>query len=172
MIVKIYILTLALSPLFAPCNLYAMEAPPVSKPPVNQISSTNDLSRELMEAVIRATSNPDTQLASIQQLLSSGADINARDGSGITPLLMAASLGSHTVVSFLLAHSPDVPAITLYGETALHLAARYGHMKVIEVLVVNGINLNAKTFRGLTARDYAELRGHYHIVHYLVQKMF
>ena len=55
-------------------------------------------------------------------LLDNGADVNARDNGGNTPLIMASMCGRIEVVSMLLKNGADVNATTNSGYSALKLA--------------------------------------------------
>jgi ankyrin repeat protein len=77
---------------------------------------------ELFVAVI----NGDTVGA--QQLLAAGADANARDAEGTTPLMLAAYSGNAAIVSALLAAGADVNARNEHGDrksTRLNSSHRY-----------------------------------------------
>jgi ankyrin repeat protein len=62
----------------------------------------------------------------VQVLLAKGADVNARDNTGGTPLILAAFEGRTNAVQILLAHGADVNAKDNKGETALMAAKRGG----------------------------------------------
>ena len=84
-------------------------------------------------------------------LLSLGANVNATaEGSGSTPLIMAASntKGAKELVPLLIKHGADVNARGSNGKTALSEAAsRYGYSKdypnVIKLLISKGADVNA-----------------------------
>ena len=61
--------------------------------------------------------------------------IEWRDDRGRTLLWVAASLGRHDAVAYLLAHGADLDASDNSGYTAIHLAARGGHTETVALLV-------------------------------------
>lgn len=70
-------------------------------------------------------------------------DINARDHSGWTPLMIAASAGALRVVQWLLAHDADVHAGNTKGITALHYASSKNHVDIVRTLLEAGADVNA-----------------------------
>jgi ankyrin repeat protein len=70
----------------------------------------------------------------VKVLLSSGAPVNASDGSQLTPLHRAASYGQHQVVKLLLASKADRSAKSWDGKTALDFAKESGDAKTIKLL--------------------------------------
>ncbi len=75
-------------------------------------------------------------------LLDAGADINARDLSGETPLIQAAGLGCREMVALLLGGGAEVNARDEGQETALFKAARHGYAEVCGALLGAGAELN------------------------------
>ena len=61
-------------------------------------------------------------------LLANGADVNARDRNGNTPLHKAQGIDSQefyrSIVSLLLTHNADITLKNADGDTPLHVAAR------------------------------------------------
>jgi outer membrane protein OmpA-like peptidoglycan-associated protein/ankyrin repeat protein len=93
----------------------------------------------------------DGDLAKVSALLAKGADVNAKDGHGNTPLMLTAAMsGSKQVAEALLAKGADVKAVNEVKQTALYLAARRGFVEIIEMLTAKGADLNAKDTDGKT----------------------
>ena len=70
----------------------------------------------------------------MQQLLAQGADTEAKDEFGHTPLLNAALGGHEAVVQQLLAQGADIDAKDESGWTPLSYAAEGGHEAVVRLL--------------------------------------
>jgi cytohesin len=110
----------------------------------------------------------DGDLAGVQELLDAGADVNAKDNDGWTPLHIAASKNHREIVELLIAKGADVNAagesssvfIWQGGFTPLHYAAVNGHKEIVELLISKGADVNAKADNGLTPRDWAIKRTH------------
>ena len=85
-------------------------------------------------------------LAAVERLLAAGAQVDATDGGGATPLYLAAGEGHAAVVARLLAGSGDPrhPASGPFGSTGtpIHAAVRYGHLDVVRVLLEAGVDPN------------------------------
>ena len=51
-----------------------------------------------------------------------GADVNARDNDGYTPLHHAAARGDNEMIQYLVAHGADVTAVARSGQTTADMA--------------------------------------------------
>jgi ankyrin repeat protein len=98
-------------------------------------------------------------IESMEKLLKQGADVNAADTQGMTPLLFAAANDHVKAVKFLLDKGADVKAQDSRGYTALMLVAGSGNVELAQLLVKSGSNLHARNDLGLTAAELAELQG-------------
>jgi ankyrin repeat protein len=89
--------------------------------------------------------------------VAAGADINARNESGRTPLRSAALKNENPeVIAALIAAGADVNETDKYGETPLHWAAKYNeNPAVIEALIAEGADISAKDSDGELPFDLA-----------------
>ena len=69
-------------------------------------------------------------------LVSHGANVNALDKAGMTPLLYAASIdyGDSAMIDLLLKAGASKHAKTAEGQTALDLARKYDHVSLVKSL--------------------------------------
>lgn len=75
------------------------------------------------------------KLRKIKCYILQGADIDAADTDGNTPLVYAAKKGHIEIVRYLVNHSADVET---YGGKALIYAASSGHTEIVEYLKEKG----------------------------------
>ena len=100
---------------------------------------------EADRALIDATEAGDIE--SIKQHLAAGADVNATDEVGWTPLHHAIIFNEKNqmkIVELLIDKGADVNATDEVGRTPLHYASANGHKEVAELLISKGADLNAK----------------------------
>lgn len=79
-------------------------------------------------------------------LLTTKADVNAKDNAGSTPMHQAAAAeGEHSdIVELLLVHKADVNAADKQGLTPLHYALLADNPDMAMVLLSHGANANVK----------------------------
>ena len=82
---------------------------------------------------MRAVAEGDAQ--SLKVLLAQGTDVNCRNQSGQTPLMMAALLGHSAIVPLLLDAGADVRLRDNHGLSALEWSQRRGFADVTELLI-------------------------------------
>lgn len=100
------------------------------------------VSRPILYHVVRGHSGsglkgrPELALKIADLLISRGADVNAADDMGITPLMEAAARGDLEMALFLIKKGADINARTRYkGTTALSFARQKGHRHLLRALV-------------------------------------
>ena len=103
-------------------------------------------------------------LAKSEQLVRSGANVNAANDLGATPLWAASLNGSLPMVRMLLEAGANPDAALLSGETPLMAASRAGKAAVVEQLLKRGANPNARGTRGQTALMWAVGQKHADVV--------
>jgi cytohesin len=104
-------------------------------------------------------------------LLAKGANVNARDKSGATPLHQAALKGNLAFVTLLLQHGADVNARDGDGATPLHNAALSGHREVAALLLDKGADREARdTETGATPLYQAAAWGRTALVELLIKR--
>lgn len=117
--------------------------------------------------LVHAAEEGDT--SKVKKLLANGADVNAKQKDGVTPLMQAAWKGQTEIAEMLLAKGADVNAKDKNGMTALIRAAYFGHGETVQALLANGANVNVKEHQiGWTALMWAAGKGHPEIVRSLL----
>ena len=100
--------------------------------------------KTLCEAVAKG----DTKL--VKALLKKGADFNAKDTRGVTPLVYAAAGGYEDVVKMLIDRGADVNVMAKDGRRALYVAVARGDLEIVKLLVDAKADVNIKNGYGGT----------------------
>jgi len=110
----------------------------------------------------------------VELLLRHGAEVNATDGNGKTPLHYAAEKSFKTVAEALLANGAEVNAkvsgsVKTDG-TPLHLAAQSDSAGIVDLLLAKGAEVNSKARGGGTPLSWAAGSGHVRVAELLLAK--
>lgn len=97
------------------------------------------------------------KIAKARELIDDGADVNAPDKEGESPLHVAAALDSDEAAMLLLSHGAAVDARDPHGNTPLHVAARHGNDAIVVGLLRHGADVNATNALGETPLHVALL---------------
>ena len=95
-------------------------------------------------------------VAIAELLISKGANVNAKDNNGLTPMHWAET---KEIAEVLIANGADVNTKWKGGLTYLHQAAVKGRNGVAELLIGKGLDVNAKDEDGDTPLDWANGNG-------------
>lgn len=88
--------------------------------------------------------NPTDSPECVKMLLDAGADPNALDDKGKTPLHVAAQTGGKRSITILLDYGTDVNATTVYGVTALHTSFYFGTVGTATALLYHDYSQSKK----------------------------
>ena len=89
-------------------------------------------SQNLGSQLLKAASGGETE--KVKALLKAGADVDAKDNDGWTPLMLAASRGHTDTVQALLDAGADVNAKGDSSLTTLEKATMMGYTEIVELL--------------------------------------
>jgi len=108
-------------------------------------------------------------LGAVRRLLAEGADPNAANRFGVTPLHEAATVGNAAMLEALLEAGGDANAKFGEGETVLMTAARAGNAESVRALLAHGADVDAyEHWHGQTALMWAAIENHADIVQMLI----
>ena len=93
-------------------------------------------------------------------LIGKGANVNARDSQGVTPLQLATNLGFVEGIELLVDGHARVDEPNDAGETPLISAVHRRDIGMMRILLKAGADPDRKDNSGRSARDYAMLDGH------------
>jgi hypothetical protein len=91
----------------------------------------------------------------VEALWRLGANIDAGNGAGSTPLAIAAAEGHVSLVQKLVAKGANVTATSEYGSTALHQAALNGCTRTCEALLTLGAQVDGSNCVGISTYMHA-----------------
>lgn len=104
----------------------------------DQVSKTQTLDEQLFEALEKG----DSSLA--QNLVKRGANVNAKDRNGWTPLMSAAGRGNVALAKLLLDNGASYDPADFENQTPLTVALETGSASVVELLLARGMNEKPK----------------------------
>jgi ankyrin repeat protein len=110
------------------------------------------------------------ELKVVELLLAAGADPNAPDASGITPVHCAAFRPQPEFLQAVLEKGGNLLAQTRTGETPLHYAASLGSPATVKLLLDKGARVGKANRFGNTPIFFAVARGNPEIVRLLLER--
>ncbi|HMK37082.1 MAG TPA: ankyrin repeat domain-containing protein [Desulfomonilaceae bacterium] len=122
---------------------------------------------ELKRRFLKAVETGKTEV--FEQLLPR-TDIETRDESNNTPLILAAVAGHAGMVKALLEKRANVDATNHTRATALSAASEKGYADIVQLLLAAGANVNHKNSEGMTSLALAAANGHTKVAEMLLQE--
>ena len=117
------------------------------------LASPDDLDQRLIRAVKA------NDLALARELISAGANVNAKDANQDSAFLYAGAEGLNDILRLTLEHGADVRSTNRFGGTALIPASEHGHVETVRILIAAGVPVNHVNNLGWTALQEAVLLG-------------
>ncbi|PIQ24039.1 hypothetical protein COW36_05840 [bacterium (Candidatus Blackallbacteria) CG17_big_fil_post_rev_8_21_14_2_50_48_46] len=107
----------------------------------------------------------------MQLLIDKGADPNARDLAGYTPIKWAVAFSDQIeVLEFLVKNGADINLADAEGYTPLMSAAMGGNLEIVKFLIEKGAKLQAQTDEGYNALLSAARYGHMEVLEYFIHQ--
>jgi ankyrin repeat protein len=108
-------------------------------------------------------------IAQVRRLIAGGANVNANNDYGATPMSEAALIADAAILKALLDAGADVESANADGQTALMVVARSGRVDAAKLLLARGAHVNAiERWRGQTALMWATAQNHAEMVRLLI----
>ena len=108
------------------------------------------------------------RMACARLLVDRGADVDARDKQGCTPLVVAAQWGQADAAAYLIKVGADFRIFDRHDDSALHWAAYKGNVEIVGLLHHLGLPLDDADGYGQTPLHLASLRGNLGVCEYLL----
>lgn len=93
------------------------------------------------------------RIAEIEYALSRGSDVDVKDASGNTMLIVAAQNGHRAVLEALVTLKADLNVTNAKGNSALHYLFAYGFQAEAEMLISKGADDYAQNLEGYTCYE-------------------
>jgi ankyrin repeat protein len=127
------------------------------------INSSNSMGKTaIIEAVEKSK-------GSVPLLIEKGANVNAKDSSGNTPLILAVAKKDIEIIKLLIEKGANVNSKNNYGDTPFMTAARNGDIETIKILMSKGVSINVKDGKGNTILIEAISRNNEEMVKFLLE---
>lgn len=124
--------------------------------PAQTVVNTRDVTSG--ESALHIVTNR-RDLTWMQFLIAKGANVNARDAKGITPLVSAVNANFAEGVELLLGKGARLDDSNNAGETPLITAVHNRNVPVLRLLLKAGADPDRADNSGRSAKDYARLAG-------------
>ncbi|GFR48770.1 hypothetical protein Agub_g10591 [Astrephomene gubernaculifera] len=125
--------------------------------------------KKLIANLHDAAKHGDLEAAS--RFMEEGADVNAPNERGVSPLGVAVGFNRLEIVKLLISKGADLTFRDPKQNTLMHYAAGYGRLAVLKALLAAGAELEAQNGAGQTPLDVAKLNGEREVVKFLLEKV-
>lgn len=112
---------------------------------------------------------PAANITIIKSILKKGANINAKNEIGDTPLHLAIIHANEEVVKFLLNNGADFELANNKGLRSLHMAAYFGRENIVKLLLDKKAQINVLDQDNTTPLHYAAYFGHKNVIELLLK---
>jgi len=133
------------------------EKPKVETP--KRVSFDPQLTQELIVELNKDWDNPDVSknvdASKIKYLIERGADVEAKDNNGNTPLHLAVWSNHIETAKLLIERGADLEAKNKYGQTPLDWASYKDNIELAKLLLDAGADVEAKDVEGRTPLHWA-----------------
>nr|WP_246198629.1 ankyrin repeat domain-containing protein [Wolbachia endosymbiont of Ctenocephalides felis wCfeJ] len=133
---------------------------------VNIVQVIERMQLNLDEELLAAAESGD--LNKIKSFITQGANLDAKDSNGSTPLHYASWNGNLSVVKHLVEKGANLKIKNLDNRTPLYDASLNGHLDIVRYLVEKGVDVNVADEENRTPLHCAVSEGHLGIVKYLI----
>ena len=123
------------------------------------MTSWNEYKKTMEAPVTLWSAAKDDDVASLQRLLLAGAELDARDHRGYSPLMLAAYSGNRAAFDCLLAAGANPNSADDGGNSVLMGACFKGYLDLIDKLLDAGADPQAKNAAGVDAHGFAVMFG-------------
>lgn len=104
----------------------------------------------------------------IERFIKAGADVNAENDQGATPVFFAIMNKKPEAVNTLISNGADVNKVSLLNENPLLLAIIVNDPGIAETLIRSGADVNYKYMHGFTPLHYSSIYGLFNFVDLLL----
>ena len=98
-----------------------------------------------------------TRMDIVKLLVEKGADVNAKNEAGLTPLMKASQMLNPSIAIYMIEKGANINEQDMFGKTALMFAAETSKADTVKVLLEKGADKTLRTNTGKTALDLAEV---------------